>query len=411
MATTIELKEARAGIWERMKALVDGAEAENRNLSAEEDANWTKANADINDLDARIARQEALERRPATEQQQRQTAVLGNVASLRASPEYAKAFRNWIQLPPSMLDPESRNLMAMAYQSADTRAQAVNSGAAGGYFVPEGFMNRVEQALLTFGGMREAATIMRTDSGNDIPIPTSNDTSNEGELLAENTPASEQDVTVGARVLKSFMYSTKIIRASYQFLQDSAIDVEGWLAELMALRIARITNRHFTLGVGANEPSGIAGDSTQGVAGATGQTLTVTWDDLISLEHSVDPAYRRNGRYMFRDSTLAILRKQKDGEGRYLWQPGTTSNAPNTINTFPYTINSDVAAMAASANSIFFGDLKKYIIRDVRGLTMMRLEEKYAEYLQVGFLGFSRHDGLLIDAGTRPVKHYTNSAS
>jgi len=420
MSTVLELKEKRAELWERMKAMVDATEAENRNMTAEEEANWTAANTDIEAMDQRIARQEQLERTPATRTQNRlETANLAAPVSLRATPEYAKAFESYVRCERQVdLDPESRSILRGGYQAFDARAMGVNVPTAGGYLVPEGFERRIEDAMLWYGGMREAATIMPTSTGNDLPMPTSDDTTNTGEILAENTAASEQDITVGARILKAFMYSSKIIRVSYQFLQDPGVDVESWLSEKLGIRIARITNTHFTVGTGANQPSGIAGDATTGVSAATGQTTSVTWDDLITLEHTIDPSYRRQGRYMFRDATLREIRKLKDGEGRYLWQPGMPGGGGggqfpggNTINGFPYTINSDVAAMAASAVSIFFGDLKKYIIRDVRGFALMRLEERYAEYLQVGFLGFSRHDGVLLDAGTNPVKTYVNAAS
>lgn len=417
MPTVLELQGTRASTWERMKQIVDGAEAENRGLNADEEKNWQLATADIDAIDKRIERQQQLERRPAPDgSQTRQIATLPTArGSLRASPEYGQAFNNWLRCSRAYdLDAESRSVLAPGFQQMDTRAMGVNSPTAGGYLVPETLESRIEQALTYYGGMREAATVIRTESGNDLAMPTSNDTTNVGEILAENTAASEQDITIGARILKAYMYSSKIVRASYQFLQDPATDVEGWLADLLAIRIGRITNTHFTTGTGANQPSGLAGDSVQGVAAATGQSTTVTWDDLITLEHTIDPAYRGTGcRYMFRDATLRELRKLKDGEGRYLWQPGQpgAGGAPNTINGYPYTINQDVAAMAASANSIFFGHFKKYHIRDVRGWMLLRLEERYAEYLQVGFLGFSRHDGVLLDAGTNPVKHYTNSAT
>lgn len=414
MATILELKEQRSQIWERMKAILDGAETENRNLTAEEDQNWAQANADLNALDQRITRQEQMERRPAKEA--RDNAILdgGDRPRATATPEYAKAFSTFLRAErQGDLDPESRSILRQGFVAS--RAMGTNVPSAGGYLVPEGFVAKIEQALLIYGGMREVATVMSTADGGDLPMPTSDDTTNTGEILAENAAATEQDVTVGARILKAYMYSSKIIRASYQFLQDSGVDVEGWLAARIAERIGRITNTHFTTGTGANQPSGIAGDATTGVSAATGQTTTVTWDDLISLEHSIDPAYRALGcRYMFHDATLQAVRKLKDGEGRYLWQPGQPAGgsiAPNTINGWPYSINQDVAQMAASAISIYFGHLQKYIIRDVRGLSVMRLEERYAEYLQVGFLGFSRHDGVLLDAGTHPVKTYVNSAS
>jgi len=418
MATVLELKEQQSTLWERMKAIVDGAEAENRDLTVEEQANWTAANSDLDGLGARITRQEQLERTPAAPPAAGLTArhpaadILSRrlaPSELRATPEYAASYGRYLRCAD---DPEDRAIMRGGY--IEGRAMGVNVPTAGGFLVPEGFQARIEQALLWYGGMRSpgVSTILNTTDGADLPMPTSDDTSNTGEILAENTAVTEQDVTVGARILKSFMYSSKLVRVSYQFLQDSAIDVEGWLANLLGIRIARITNTHFTVGVGANQPSGVVNDATTGVSGATGQTTSVAWDDLITLEHTVDIAYRQASRYMFRDSTLREIRKLKDGEGRYLWQPAQpTAGIPNTINGFPYTVNNDVAAMAASAISVLFGDFAKYIIRDVRGFALRRLEERYAEFAQVAFIGFSRHDGVLLDAGTNPVKTFVNSAS
>ena len=132
---------------------------------------------------------------------------------------------------------------------------------------------------------------------------------------------------------------------------------------------------------------------------------------MIRLEHTVDPAYRAGARYMFHDSTLSQLRRAKDGDGNYIWQPGTTAGAPGTVNGWPYTINQDMPVFAANATSILFGQLKNYIIRDVMGVSIIRLDELYALQGQVAFIGFNRCDGLLVHAGTNPVQAYVNGAT
>ena len=120
---------------------------------------------------------------------------------------------------------------------------------------------------------------------------------------------------------------------------------------------------------------------------------------------------------MFADSTLKALKKIKipqfsgDTNGMPLWQPGLVQGQPDRILGYPFVINQDVAAMAASAKAIVFGDLSKYLIRDVRDVTLLRLDERYAENHQVAFLAFSRHDGDLLDAGTDPVKLFVNPAA
>ena len=283
----------------------------------------------------------------------------------------------------------------------------------GGYLVPEEFERSIEKALLFFGGMREAATVITTDAGEDLHYPTSNDTTQTGEILGEGSAASEQDVAVGQRVFKAFMYSSRVVRVSLQLMQDSAFDVESWLAGVLGERIGRITNTHYTTGVQPNQPSGIVNDAIVGRTGAVGQPTSVIWDDLIFLEHAIGIAYRRSPgvRWMMNDSTVREIRRLKDGEGRYLWQPGVGSGAPNSISGYAYIVNNDVAAMAASARSIVFGDLRKYIIRDVRGFQLLRLVERYAEFGQVAFVGFFRTDGALVDAGTNPVQVYANPAT
>ncbi len=408
MPTALELRESRAQIWERMKTINDQAEAENRNLSAEEQTNWEKAETDLAETDKRIARQEKLERKPQEPHYEKATAAaLADPTAVRATKEYTEAFRRWLC---NAEEAEDRGLIRAGSLAA--RAMSTVSATGGMVAVPESMETGIERALLAYGGMRSVATIRRTSDGGDLVFLVTDDTSNTGEILAEGSQVSEQDATVSAKILKAFTYSSKMIRISFQLLQDAAFDVEGYVSSLLAERIGRITNTHFTTGSGANQPNGIITGATSGVAAATGQTTTITWDDLISLEMSVGAAYRRNARFMFADTALAIIRKLKDGEGRYLWQPGQpVGGFPNTIMNYPYVINDDVAAMAASAKSVLFGDFSHYLIRDVRGWSLMRFNEKYGDYLQVAFTGFSRHDGALIDAGTHPVRYYANSAT
>lgn len=420
MPTALELKEERASTWERMKQIVDGAEAEKRDLTAEEEANWTRAEEEVRSLEKRIERQEMLERTPARDPEKRSAEArtayettrdpLVKLANVRALPEYKVAFHKWLAGGLIDLTPEERALLIPGWE---VRALSTTNATAGGFLVDDELQNRIEQAMSFFGGMREIATIIRTDTGGDFSLPTSNDTTNSGRRLPENTTLTQTDPTIGLRTWRSYTYTSDLVLVPVQLLQDSVIAVDDWLTSLLGERIGRAQNTDFTLGTGVDQPQGIAVASVQGRAGAAGQTTSVIWDDLIFLEHAVNIAYRRGPGvgYMCHDQTLRDIRRLKDGEGRYLWQPGVTGGAPNTINGYPYTVNNDVATMAASARSIFFGKLNKYTIRDVRGIQMVRLGERYMDVLQVGFFGFSRSDGGLLDAGTNPVQHYANPAS
>jgi HK97 family phage major capsid protein len=132
---------------------------------------------------------------------------------------------------------------------------------------------------------------------------------------------------------------------------------------------------------------------------------TVGYNDLVNLEHSVDPAYRYGAKFMLNDATLKSIKQLKDTLGRPLFVPGLASLAPDTILGYPYQINQDVPSLGSNSKFLLFGKMDKYIIRSVKELSILRLDERYAEFGQVAFLGFGRYDGNLIDAGTNPVKY------
>ena len=422
MPTVLELQERRATVVSRFREIIDTAETEDRALTDEERANLDAADTDIQSLDTRIANQERLERTPS------------EPTMLRTPPaeemEVRAAFREWA-LAGANASLEARTALglqanplgvAMSFRlgtpgihtGAERRDLATVSMTAGGATVPinQTFAARLEVAMSWFGGMREAATIITTDDGADLPYPTATDTANTGEIVAENGAFTlDVDPTFAAVVFKAYKYDSNVVQVPWELLQDTSIDLVGQLAQWLGERIGRLQNTHFTVGVGANAPTGVMQDSVQGRAGATGTSTSVTWDDLILLEHAINKAYRDRGRYMFHDQTLRDIRRIKDGNGNYIWQPALTVGAPSMINGYPYIINNDMATMAASANSIVFGDLGKYFIRQVRDIQIIRLNELYARNGQVGFVAWARADGKLIDAGGTPVQHFTNSAS
>jgi HK97 family phage major capsid protein len=293
-------------------------------------------------------------------------------------------------------------------------AIGVGSGSIGGYTVADTMMGALEKALLAFGGMRSVATVIRTATGSDMPIPTSDDTSNKGALLAENTQVSEVDITFSQLVLQAYKYSSKSVLVSQEFLQDSSINVNEFIGNALGERIARIQNDNFTTGTGSSQPNGIVTAATSSSVTFTG-TATITYDNLVDLVHSVDPAYRTNGKFMFHDGALKMLKKVKvlqysgDTVGAPLWQPSMVAGQPDMVMGYQYVINQSMTTPATGVKSILFGDFSKYLIRDCRDVTLIRLDERYADYHQVGFLAFARSDGDLLDAGTHPVKYGTQA--
>ena len=285
----------------------------------------------------------------------------------------------------------------------------------GGFTVATEVATSVLEALKTYGGMRAVADVIQTAQGNPINFPTSDGTSEVGELIGENTTATSADVTFGVKTLTTYKYSSKIVTVPYELLQDSSVDVEALVRNRLTTRLGRITNTHFTTGTGSSQPNGIVTASAVGKTGATGQTTSVLYADLIDLQHSVDPAYRENAKFMMNDATLRSLRKIVDGQSRPIFVPGyevgNPGGVPDTLLGSPLVVNQDVAVMAASAKSILFGDFSNYKIRDVMDVSLFRFTDSaYTKLGQVGFLAWMRSGGQFVDVGGS-VKHYANSAT
>ena len=296
-------------------------------------------------------------------------------------------------------------------------AMSTTTQSEGGYTVAEEWLRQLQVAMKAYGGMYSVAEIMRTATGATLNMPTADPTAEEGEIVGQNAGVSSADTTFGNKTLGAFMYSSKSIALPWELIQDSMFDLDAYIMDLLAMRIGRITNRHFTVGTGSSQPEGIVTGAAQGKVGKSGQSLTVTYDDLVALEHSVDPAYRNAAGvgFMFHDSTLEQLRLIKDKNERPIFVPGyeqgNPGGAPDRILNRPITINQHMAPMAADAKSILFGQLSKYKIRQVMDLRLFRMtDSKYTEKAQTGFIGYQRADGKLIDVGGA-VKYYQNSAS
>jgi HK97 family phage major capsid protein len=288
-------------------------------------------------------------------------------------------------------------------------AATVGTASAGGYLVPEGYQAEIIRTMKDYGAVMDVARVLNTDAGNALPWPTVDDTSQVGALLAENTQVSEQDVTLATKQLDAYKYTSKLVRVSWELLQDSAFNVEDLLRDLLGERVGRILNQHFTTGTGSSQPNGIVTGATSGKTAAG--VAAITADELIDLQHSVDRAYRNERtRWMMSDTALASIRKLKDADNQYLWVPGLRDGADDTLLGRPVVVNTDMAVPAAGVKSVLFGDFfAGYVVRLVRGFELIRLDERYADYAQSGFVGFARADGEVVN--TAAYKALTQAAS
>lgn len=405
--------EKRANVWSQMQEIQARAEAENRDLTAEERQAWDAAEADLTAASGDVER---LERMARLDTVARNEVVLAGGPSdedrAAGDPEadYRSAFDAFVRRGMGGLTAEQRQMMMSNVD--EVRAAATSPGSAGGYFIPTDTLARITETMKAYGGILSLANIINTASGNPLNWPSNDDTANVGAILSENTQITEQDVTLGQKTLGSYTYTSKLVRVSLQLLQDSAFDIDTWLPRKLGERIGRAVAAHLATGTGTGQPEGLFTNATAGKTGTTGQTTSIIYDDLIDLVHSVDPAYRAssNCRFVMSDSALKMVRKLKDGNNLPLWQPSTQLGVPDTLLGYGVTIDNGVPVPAANAKSIGFGDVNAaYVVRQVSGGQMMRLEERYADYLQVGFFGFVRLDAKPDDGAAFRV--YAHSAT
>jgi HK97 family phage major capsid protein len=402
-----QLRERRGQIAKALEDLVNKDDWD----PATDQATYDKSMGEIDEIDARISRIEAANAKLAEEAREDEVADaaarLGQNKGDRGLTIYAK----WLKGGDKALNEDDwahiRNTMS------------TTTGSEGGFTVDSEVANSVLDALKAYGGMRGVATVIQTSGVGAMSFPTSDGTSEEGEIIAENQAATDLDIGFATIGLPVYKFSSKVVAVPFELLQDSNVDIEAFVQARLVTRLGRITNRMFTTGTGTAQPTGVQVTATIGVTAANGssQVTAVTYDSLVNLQHSVDPAYREMGgtRWMFNDTTLRELRKLKDAQNRPIFVPGyETGNpegAPDRLLGAPITINQHMPNMAASARSILFGDFSAYHIRDVMAVEMFRFTDSaYTKKGQVGFLAWMRTGGNLVDVGGA-VKVFVNAAS
>jgi len=443
-----ELIEKRQRLHEENAAILQKAQKDGRDvLNGDEEQEWQSRDQAIEALDKNIVmrqKQAAIEARLSEGERVVEaaqvrgdgpgtgTAAIRKLA--RGRDDFAMALRGWFLTPTengatreqheaaerigidfnrraitlNLARRPPRDLSEVREWELEQRAQTITT-TGGGYTIPDELMQSLEKAMLWFGGMRQVSRIIRTDTGADLPIPTANDTGQVGVILDINTQVANQDVTFGQLVMKAFKYSSKQVLVPVELMMDSAVNLPEMLGEMLGERIGRIQNTHFTTGAGTTLPFGIATQSVLGATGAAGGGIAYV--DLVTLEHSVDIAYRQQGAgFMMHDTKLAAVKKLLGTDGRPILMPAADASIsrgfPATLLGYPITINNDMpTAVTTGTKAVLFGALSKYIIRDVLGVTLLRLDERYADFHQVAFLAFARADGNLLNAGTNPVKH------
>lgn len=386
MSKVLELKEKRAKAWEAAKAFLDSKQGSNGLMSAEDAATYDKMEAEVVDLGKEIER---LERQavidaelakatstPITNKPNTQPG--GETKTGRATDEYKRAFWN-----------SMRNKNSYEIQNA----LSIGTDSEGGYLVPDEYEKKLVEALEDEVFFRSLATVIKTSSGDrKIPIVTSK---GEAAWIDEGGQFPESDDSFGQTSIGAHKLAT-MIKVSDELLNDSVFNIEQYISKEFGRRIGTKEEEAFFIGDGTGKPIGIFNKTGGADIGVTAATTSITFDDVMDLYYSLRAPYRNKASWLLNDSTVKAIRKLKDGNGNYIWQPSVRDGEPDRILNRPYRTSIYVPELAAGNRVMAFGDYSYYWIADRQGRSFKRLNELFATTGQVGFLASERVDGKLI---------------
>ena len=382
MNKIIELQEKRAKIWKQAKDFLDERQAKSDILSAEDNATYERMEKDVVDLGKEIDR---LNKQAAIDNELNQpttNAIVGAPTLGKesgAKDQYDQSFWNM------MRGNVSTNVMNALKEGSDSD---------GGYLVPDEFENQLIQKLHQENVLRSISHVIQTSSGDHkIPVVASEGTAS---WLDEEAAYTESNSSFGQVTLGAHKLGT-LIKVSDELLNDSAFDLTNYISTEFARRLGDSEEEAFLTGNGTGRPTGILNDSNGAKDGVTAAAAdAITFDELIDLFYSLKEPYRKNAVFLMNDSTVKAVRKLKDQNGQYIWQPSVQLGIPDMILNRPVFTSQYMPTLSAGNKIALFGDFSYYWIADRQGRTFKRLNELYAVNGQVGFLGSQRVDAKTI---------------
>lgn len=385
--TLSELIAKRANAWDTAKKFLDERTDKDTGMMSAEDAQtYDRMEKDITDLTASIERRqraEAFDKALDNPVNSPITSIPGRDPEKkedRSDQQYKNAFGRYLRN--AQVGYDVNNVLSVGTDSD------------GGYTVPDEFEHTLVEALADENVFRTMATSIKTASGDrKIPIVATTGTAS---WVDENAAIPESGVTFEQKTLSAYKLAT-MVKVSEELLADSAFNLEDYMAREFARRFAVAEEAAFCTGNGTGKPTGVF-DATKGAsAGITAaKTDTFTADELIDLFYSLRVPYRSKAMWFMNDTTVKIVRKLKDNNGQYIWQPALTAGTPDMILGRPYKTSVAAPEATTGNTAVLFGDFKYYWIADRKSRTIRRLNELYAVNGQVAFLGTERLDGCLI---------------
>jgi len=395
MNTILALREKRNKLWETAKNLLETSRDKDGMVTAEVSAQYDKMEADMVNLGAEIDR---LERQAAHDLELNKatsTAVINTPAQAeaqktgRASNEYREDFKNILR---------GKNPIH--------NVLSTTPDADGGYLVPTEFERQIVMGLEEANVIRRIAKVITTSAERKIPIAA---THSIAKWTAENAAITESNPTFAQKTIDAYKL-TNLIKVSMELLQDSMFDLEAYIAAEFARAFGIAEEEAFCIGDGTDRPTGIF-TANGGTVGVTTSSAAINTDNLIDLVYALKSPYRRNAVFLMRDITVSAIRKLKDSNGQYLWQPSVQAGEPDRLLGYRLYTSPYVPTVEVGALPVAFGDFSNYWIADRMGRTVQRLIELYAGNGQIGFICTQRVDAKvilpegiqLLQTGTAPV--------
>ena len=396
--TIIEMREKRAKLWNTMEGFLDTHRNDKGVLSAEDDATYSAMEQDLNDLSNEIRR---MERKDAIEAELNKPVG----TPIKETPEKPNADEKKGRASNAYREDFGRHLRGKA---AIHNVLSESPDADGGYLVPEEFERQIISGLDEANVIRSIAKVITTHHDRKIPVAVGHSAAT---WTAENAAFTESNPTFGQKQIDAFKL-TDLIRVSVELLQDSEFDLEDYIANEFSRAFGAAEEEAFCVGTGTNQPTGIftANGGTVGVTAASATAITV--DEVISLVYALKSPYRRNAKFLVNDATVSLLRKLKDNNGAYLWQPSVQAGQPDKLLGYDLYTSPYVPTVASGALAIAFGDFQNYWIGDRAGRTVQRLNELYATNGQIGYVATERVDGkVILPEGIQLMKMKAGSGS
>lgn len=372
-----KLVNKRAQLVAEMRSLLDGKEG----LNTEDQEKLAKIEADFDSVEKQIRAEEKINKIEDKLASIVEDTYVPSVEKSNSVDDYSAAFNEYARKGLSALTGEK------------LAALQVGTDSEGGFIVPESFETKIVEILQDVNPFRSVANVIRTASDRNIPVESS---IGSFAYVAEEGAYGSSD-PVFARVTLGAHKAGGIVKVSEELLQDAFFNLESYLANVAGRRFANLEEASFCTGTGSSEPQGLFNPTySNNVTGAVSATAAITSDDLIDVFHSLGRQYRSNATWLMKDDAAKLIRKLKDADDQYLWQPGLQAGQPDTILGRPVIVSTQATAPAADAKSVIFGDMSYYTIADRAGISAQKLNELYAANGQVGYKFSTRNDAKVI---------------